>query len=71
MSLQSDHAADVWGPPPAPPQGGPAVDLIQVGELPTDVIPRVWAESILRDLRADNPGTWRKLLGKAASARSS
>lgn len=69
MSLQSDQAGAWLDHPPPPPPPGALVDLISVGDLPTDVIPRVWAESILRDLRAENPGTWRKLLGKAASVQ--
>jgi len=67
MTVQSDHSA--WGGPAdfPPPPGAPLVDLVQVGDLSTDVIPRTWAESILRDLRTENPSVWRRLLGKAAS----
>lgn len=55
--------------PPQPP-AAPPVEWIRVGPLATDVIPRVWAEAMLTELRATRPNVWTSLLGHASAAPS-
>lgn len=45
-------------------------DSVAVGEgASTDVIPRVWAERILGELRASHRAIWVRLLGNASAPR--
>lgn len=46
-------------------------DSVAIGPGSTDVIPRVWAERMLGELRSAHPATWRRLLGAASTAGAS
>ena len=54
--------ADPWAA--AASSGG---EFVAVGEGSTDVIPRLWAERILGELRSSHAATWRRLLGNAST----
>lgn len=54
-------APAAWG------QTAPAADLLSVGPESTDVIPRLWGERMLTELRSSKPALWRSLLGKAST----
>lgn len=45
--------------------------FVAVGEASTELIPRVWAERILGELRSSKPGVWRSLVGKASTGQTS
>lgn len=42
--------------------------FVAVGESSTEVIPRLWAERMLGELRATKPAVWRSLIGRASTA---
>lgn len=44
--------------------------FVAVGEGSTELIPRLWAERILGELRATKPGVWRSLVGKASTGQT-
>lgn len=40
------------------------------GPQSTEIIPSLWAERMLTELRSNHPGTWRRLLGNASTGGS-
>lgn len=59
---------------PATGPGGlnaPDPRFVAVGEGSTELIPRVWAERILGELRSAKPAVWRSLVGRASTAGAS
>lgn len=45
--------------------------FVAVGEGSTELIPRLWAERILGELRSAKPAVWRSLVGKASTGQTS
>ena len=45
--------------------------FVAVGEGSTELIPRLWAERILGELRSTKPAVWRSLVGRASTAGAS
>jgi hypothetical protein len=65
MSTDSGQVEDLWRA-----SSGTSGDSVAVGGSSTDVIPRVWAERILGQLREAHPAIWRRLLGHASTGGS-